>query len=97
MPTYVSLIKWTEEGVKDVKETVKRAEKSTALVEKFGGRFVNLVWTQGTYDLVCITEFADEDSAQACLLTIAKDGNVRTETLRAFSAQEMQRILDKIP
>lgn len=96
MLTYISLIRWTEEGVKNVKDTVKRAEKSMDLAEQFGGRITHLFWTQGKYDLITVAEFPSEDSAQAFLLTVASAGNIHTETLRAFSVQDMQRILEKL-
>jgi uncharacterized protein with GYD domain len=97
MPTYVSLIKWTEQGLKNAKDTVKRAEEVRRRVEQQGGRFHGIYWTQGTYDLVSIIEFPDEETGMAFLLGVGMQGNVRTETLRAFSAEEMQRILQKVP
>ena len=68
-----------------------------ANAEKFGGRMTNIMWTQGAYDLVSTTEFPDEESAQLFFLSLGASGNVRTQTLRAFSATEMKRILDKMP
>jgi uncharacterized protein with GYD domain len=97
MLTYVSLYRWTEQGIKGVKDTVKRAETATQLAEKLGGHLVNIYWTQGPYDLVAIAEFPDEDSAQSFALALGSTGNVRSETLRAFSAQDMGRILSKLP
>src|SRR5687768_5929246 len=97
MVTYVSLIRWTESGIKNVKETVDRAEKATHLAEKLGVRLTSIYWTQGAYDLVATSEFPDEDSAQAFALALGSQGSVRTETLRAFSAEDFKRIISKIP
>jgi uncharacterized protein with GYD domain len=96
MPTYVSLLKWTEQGIKDAKATVDRAEQARQAIEQMGGKMTSVLWTQGMYDLVAITEFPDEETATAFLITLGKLGNLRSETLRAFSADEMRRILDKV-
>ena len=96
MPTYVSLIKWTEQGIKDVKTTVDRGEQSRQAIEAAGGKLTGVWWTQGSYDLVAVGEWPDEDSAMAFLLRLGMAGNARTETLRAFSADDMRRILAKL-
>ena len=96
MPTYVTLMKWTDQGIKDVKATVDRAEQARQAIEQMGGHMPTILWTQGTYDIVAIADFPDEESASAFVLTLAKMGNLRGETLRAFSAEEMRRILDKV-
>ncbi len=96
MPTYVALLKWTEQGVKDVKDTVDRVEEVRRTMEQMGGRMSAVYWTQGAYDLVGIADWPDEESATAFMLSLSELGNVRTETLRAFSAEEMRRILEKV-
>ena len=96
MPTYVTLMKWTEQGIQDVKSTVDRAEQARQAIEQMGGRMPTIYWTQGAYDIVAITDFPDEETATAFLLNIGKLGNLRSETLRAFSAEEMRRILEKV-
>src|SRR5262245_52452853 len=96
MPTYVSLVKWTEQGIKDVKATVDRAEELTRATQAAGGRVLGVWWTQGAYDLVTVGEWPDEDSAMAFLLRAGMAGNARTETLRAFGADDMRRILAKL-
>lgn len=96
MPTYVSLLKWTEQGIKSVKDTVKRRDEAQKGIEQAGGRIVATYWTQGRYDIVVITDFPDEETAMAFLLRLGMQGNLRSETLRAFSADDMQRILQKV-
>jgi uncharacterized protein with GYD domain len=97
MLTYVGLYKWTDQGIKTVKETTKRAAAASAAAERMGGRIITLVWTQGQYDLVSVAEFPDEDTATAFAVALAGLGNVTTETLRAFTAADMDRILSKVP
>src|SRR5687768_1369986 len=96
MPTYVSLCKWTEQGVQNARESTRRAEQAKAAVRKLGGKLTTILWTQGRYDLIAISDFPDEESAMAFLLTLGGGGNVRTETLRAYSAADMERIFAKM-
>ena len=95
MPTYVSLLKWTDEGARTAKETLARAERSIEAAQKLGGKVIEVYWTQGEYDLVSVAEFPDEGTAQAFVFQIAAAGTVRSETLRAFSGEDMRRIVRK--
>jgi uncharacterized protein with GYD domain len=96
MATFITLYKFTEQGAKDIGNTVTRARQAIAAAEKAGGKVTALVWTQGQYDLVGIGEWASEEAAMAFSISVGKLGNVRTETLRAFNAEEMERILKKV-
>ena len=96
MPKYVILVNWTEQGVQSVPETTQRAEHVRQMIEQMGGRMDTLLWTQGRYDLVGIMEAPDEETATAVGLRVGMKGAVRTETLRAFDAEEMGRILTKV-
>ena len=96
MVTYVGLVTWTDQGVRNAQETTRRAEQVRGLVEQMGGRMTTLLWTLGRYDLVAIMEAPDEETATAIMLRIAGQGAVRTETLRAFDAEAMGRILAKL-
>jgi uncharacterized protein with GYD domain len=97
MITYVSLFKFTEQGIKNVKGTVDRTQQSRAAIEKAGGRLTAIYWTQGRYDLVAVSDWPDEESAMAFILQLGMAGNVRTETLRAFDEAAMKRLLTKVP
>ena len=97
MPTYISLLNWTDQGIKSARESPERVERARQIIEGLGGQLVGAYWTQGAYDLVGIFEFPDDETATAWLLGLGMQGNVRSETLRAFSAEEMQRILQKVP
>ena len=93
MPHYVVLYRFTDEGAKNARDTVKRARESTADNEMRGFKVHSLLWTQGQYDLVAVVEAPDEQSMMAGLLNVGHAGNVRSETLRAFTADEMEAIL----
>ena len=95
MPTYVSLIHWTEQGIKNYKESESRARDFSKLVESSGGRVRELLWTVGDYDLVSVADFSDDETATACLLQVGSLGYVRTNTMRAFGAEEMGNIVRK--
>jgi uncharacterized protein with GYD domain len=93
MTTYVSLINWTEQGIRNFRDSTQRAEDFTKLVEGSGGTVRELLWTVGEYDIVCVADFPDEESGVATLLQVGAAGNVRSKTLRAFNADEMRGII----
>lgn len=95
MATYVSLVSWTEQGAKGYADTVTRSKDVSKAAEAMGGRFVSLLWTMGPYDLVATSEFPDDETASAFALKLGAQGNVRTVTMRAYSASEMERIIAK--
>lgn len=95
MPKYVSLINWTDQGIKTFKDSVNRADAASQAAEKFGGKILESYWTLGQYDVVSIAEFPDDESGEAYLLAIGSQGNVRTTTLRAFDAAEMTSIIGR--
>jgi uncharacterized protein with GYD domain len=97
MPAYIILNKFTEQGVRSVKDTVKRGEAIRKAIEGVGGRLIGIWWTQGQYDSVSIVEVPDEETGMALLLSTGMQGNIRTETLRAFSEEDMTRILQRVP
>jgi uncharacterized protein with GYD domain len=96
MVTYVVLTKFTEQGVRSVKESPKRADAFKQLAKTFGVTVKEILWTQGRYDIVTIIEAPDESSAMSLSLSLSALGNVRTESLRAFSATEMTTIIGKM-
>ena len=95
MPNYVVLYRFTEQGRKSVKETVKRAAEIRKQNEARGFKVLGYYWTQGRYDLVAVVDAPSEEAMVAGLFGIAETGNVSSETLRAYTAEEMQRILAK--
>jgi uncharacterized protein with GYD domain len=95
MPLYVALINFTDQGIKNYRDTVRRAEDYQGLVEKHGGQVRQLLWTLGQYDLVVVTELPDDETATAVVLQTVAAGNVRTTTLKAFDAEQMRGILER--
>ena len=96
MLTYVVLANFTDQGIRNAKDSPKRAEAFKKMAETFGVTVKELFWTQGRYDVVTILEAPDEFCATALSLTLSTLGNVRTESLRAFSAADMTTIVGKM-
>lgn len=93
MPTYVVLYRFTGQGAKNIKDTVKRARETTRQNEQRGFKVLGLYWTQGRFDLVSIVEAPSEQAMMAGMMSIVEAGNVQSETMRAFTETEMQQIL----
>lgn len=93
MNTYVSLVNWTEQGIKNFRDTTHRAEDFSKLVESSGGTIRDMLWTVGDYDMVCVVDFPDDETGVAALLQVGSAGNIRTRTLRAFTADQMTGII----
>ena len=93
MATYVSLINWTGQGIRNFRDTTQRAEDFSRLVESAGGKIRELLWTVGGYDIVCVAEFPDEETGVAALLQVGSAGSIRSNTMRAFNAEEMAGII----
>ena len=96
MLTYVVLVNFTDQGIRRVKESPKRAEAFKDMAKTFGATVKEIFWTQGRYDIVTIVEAPDELSATALNLSLSALGNIRTESLRAFTATDMAKIVDKM-
>ena len=94
MPRYISLLDWTEGGVRDFKATVDRAEAAREAAKQLGGDY-EVYWTLGQHDLVVVAEFPDDESATAFLLKLGSMGNVRSKSMRAYNAAEMRDIIGK--
>jgi uncharacterized protein with GYD domain len=93
MVTYVVLAKFTDQGVRNAKDSPKRADAYKQMAKTFGVTVKEILWTQGRYDVVTIVDAPDESAAMSLSLSLGALGNVRTETLRAFSAAEMTKIV----
>ncbi|WP_027545190.1 GYD domain-containing protein [Bradyrhizobium sp. WSM2254] len=96
MVTYVVLANFTDQGVRNVKDSPKRADAFKEMAKTFGVSVKEIVWTQGRYDVVTVLEAPDEAAAMSLSLSLSALGNVRTETLRAFSAADMTKIVGKM-
>lgn len=97
MPTYISLVQFTDKGIQAAKETTQRVAEWAARVQSMGVSVNQMYWTLGEYDQVCVFEAPDDETAASVLLAADLLGNIRTQTLRAFTASEMEKILANVP
>jgi uncharacterized protein with GYD domain len=96
MPTYVSLISWTDQGVKNYRDTMARADAFRDLLRQAGGQVRELLWTFGEYDVVTVIEAPDDETAMGLLLQTAAQGNVRTRTMRAMGPDEISGAIGRM-
>lgn len=96
MATFISLLNFTDQGIRNVKESPDRYEAFRAMAEKAGAKVKGFYYTMGQNDMVLITEGSDE-AAMTALLKLGSLGNVRTVTLRGFSVEEMRKMIGKMP
>ena len=97
MATFIVLGSFTDQGIRSIKDSPKRADAFKAMAKKLGATVKDIYWTLGHYDIVTIVEAPDAATATSLGLAVASLGNVRTETLTAFSGDEIGRILGKMP
>ena len=96
MASYVCLIQFSDQGIRNIQDTVKRGDAAIAEAEKLGMKIVEEYWTMGAYDGVVIIEAPDDETMSAFILKVGSLGNVKAQTLRAFRRNEMEGILAKI-
>ena len=97
MPTYISLMKFTDQGIKDLKEAPKRAEQLIKGLEALGGKLIALYLTMGEYDYIGIAEAPSDEIALTFLMSMGAAGNVKTTTMKAFTLEEFAGIVKKLP
>ena len=97
MAKYVMLLNWTDQGIRGAKQTVERARAGREAFAKLGAELVDIWWTVGSYDVVCIVEAPDDETLARAGLALGMLGNVRSTTLRAFDEGEMTAILKGLP
>ena len=95
MPNYITLGNWTEQGIKNVKESPKRADAVIALANKLGAK-TQVFYTMGRYDIVALTEAPSDEVAMQLLLEIGKLGNLKTQTLKAWTIAETTKVISKL-
>ncbi len=96
MVTYVTLARWTDQGSKNVKDTMQRTQHFRQDCERRGIKVRGIYWTQGRYDMVALVDAPDEQTMMANALAIGSQGSIRTETLRGFTEAEIDTILRKM-
>ncbi len=96
MPTYISLMNYTEQGLRNVKKSPSRMDAARKAAEELGGKMGDLYLTMGAYDLVAISEFPDDATAATFVLRIGALGNVRTTTVKAFPENAYRQIVKAV-
>jgi uncharacterized protein with GYD domain len=97
MPTYITLLKWTHQGITTIKEGPARLDAGKEMLKTFGSELTAFYLTMGGYDIVAISEAPDDMAAAKVALAVGSQGNVTTETLRAFTEDEYRDIVAALP
>ncbi len=97
MPTYVSLLQFTQQGMAAIKESPKRVDAARKAFEQAGGKLKDFYLVMGEYDIVIVSEAPNDEAAAKISLTLGAKGNVRTRTSRAFSEAEYRKLIDGLP
>ena len=96
MPTYISLLRWTQQGIASVKDSPKRLDAGREAFRKLGVEIKDTYLTMGRYDLVCVLEGASDEAVAKALLSLASQGNIQTETLKAWTEAEYREIIGSL-
>ena len=96
MVRFITLLRFTEQGAKNIKDTSKRADAVKELAKKFGVTMKDVYWTMGACDVVVIFDAPDDAAMTALSMSVASAGNVRTQTMRAFSREELNGVIGKL-
>ena len=97
MPTYITLINWTQKGIENVKDSPDRLDSWKGVVEQSGCETKSFFMTMGDFDLVTVVEAPDDETYARLTLAVAALGSIRTKTLRAFTEEEYRRIIEGLP
>lgn len=97
MPTYITLLRYTQKGIESVKDSPARMDAAKKMIAAAGGRLIGFYLTMGQYDAVVLGELPDDEAAARIFLTAGSQGFVRSETLRAFPEDEYKRIIAGLP
>ena len=97
MPTYIALLRWTQKGIENVKESPSRLDQAKHALRAVGGEFKDFYMTMGAYDMVFVCEAPDDAAIAKFVLMVATQGGVRTESLMAFSEEEYRDIIGSLP
>lgn len=96
MATFISTLKFTEQGIQNIQETGKRAKAFKDMAKKMGAKIKDVYWTLGPFDGLIVFDAPDEETATAAMLRLGSLGNVHTQTSRAYTAAEMEQVLAKL-
>jgi len=96
MPTYIALLKWTQQGISKVSSSAKRLDAGRKAFKKAGIEMKDVYVTMGRYDLVCVIEAPDDETYAKAMLSLGSQGNVSTETLKAFTEDQFREIIGSL-
>lgn len=97
MPTYISLITYTQQGIQKIKESPKRLDAAKKLLKELGGELKQFYLTMGSYDIVVVAEAPNDETVAKFVLAVGSAGNIRTTTLKAFTEAEFRKIIAGLP
>lgn len=97
MPTYIALVSFTDQGMRHIKQTTERAKGLVDAASRLGLKIKEIYWTMGPFDAFFTVDAPDDEAVTTLALSLGSLGNVRTQTLRAFSADEMNKIIGRLP
>ena len=96
MATYIALVNFTDQGIRNIKQTTERAKALSAAAAKLGIKVKDTYWTMGAYDAVLVADAPNDEAITALALSVGALGNIRTQTMRAYSAEELSKIIAKM-
>lgn len=97
MPTYITLVKFTQQGIENIKESPARLDAAKAAIQASGGEYIGFYLTMGQYDAVLVSEAPNDETVAKIALATGSQGNVRTETLKAFNEEEYRQLIAGLP
>ena len=97
MATYVVLLNWTQQGIANIKDSPGRIQAARQAIEDAGGKWLGYYVTMGQYDGVAIADLPSDEAVATMMLATAMQGNVQTQTMRAFTEEEFGRIVSQLP
>ncbi len=97
MPTFITMLNWTDQGIRSVKDSPKRTQAARAAAKKFGIEFKQIYLTSGEFDLLAIAEAPNADSVAKFALVTGAQGNVRTRTVQAWTESEIAKLISELP
>lgn len=97
MATYVALVTFTDQGIRQIKQTTERAKTFVNAAANLGVKVKEIYWTMGSYDAVLIADAPNDEAMTSLALSMGALGNIRTQSMRAYNAEEMTKILARLP
>lgn len=97
MPTYIALLRWSQKGIENVKNSPNRLDQAKQAIKAVGGEMKHFYMTMGTYDMVAVCDAPDDAAIAKFILAIGSSGGVRTESMRAFTEEEYRTIIASLP